>query len=1365
MEAYRLPSHVMAAKVRLHVGDLAPTSCFIGRPTFEGLSFNAQWPHDQSGDAFGALARLYCQSGEAAHDPAYFFNATLLKAAHQTASACSAMFEAGIIDAKVAIENMTESQAVFYMKAVVANVRRDPERQRLSAAFNINRPLYSDTTKTLLTRDSQDGLDEIIKTVVDITRRGHFDKVTLDGASERKGTSVPVVNQLTHRQMLHFVHTAHEAGLLTYLSAGIDATNLHKAVSVGVDGMGIGFALHAKGPDGVVAALSVVEINKVLAARDAAENTTLGAAAKALAHLDTCHCEGSITEDQDRLRMELYAAMDQDTLDAINQTDLEKIMRQIDTEVNVSAAGVRNPILSHAAQVLDNRDCHLAQYMPADWEAVLRGLVERTDIHGLRKVLSEAQSSHRAALGGGHPDSQSGRASSLINLPQRETSEHKTLPTHPDLAAQKLRTKITRGLKFNVASAAPQLNSLTAHPVDTLRSCCNRVFLGEETFPPGMTEDSIIREGGIIVKPGNYLPFSVDRTELYSADDLLKHDLTIYNWFKHNHHNCYDHLLMALHDGVILDLLEREYAGKKQVGIMGGHAMLRDSKDYISIAKLCRTLALQGYVVATGGGPGAMEAANLGAHFSGYSEAELDKALHILQRKPDYNDDRDNALAIRILARWPKKSVYSLGVPTWVYGQEPPNLFCKYQAKFFSNAVREDILVLSCNCGIIYTAGSAGTRTEIAQYAVANCYSQEIGSDFSKPMIFYGNFWVENTLYQTYLNMAQRECLTAPRPELHYSNKLFCTDSEEAILSIVSGFYHTYYPFDDIDRGVAPTGTPTRPHVDTSLPVAKRAKQATSAIDIGKRSASYLAVEEWVVRDGMVVGVGSGTTVEFVVDRLAQLVQEKNWTAIVCVPTSYSARALLAKYPDVLTVRDMLSETRSLDVAIDGADEVDSALRLIKGGGGALLHEQVVGQSADHYVVVADMRKDSVTLGHTFHKGVPIEVQPLAWRRVRDQILAQLQVDAPLRLLEDAATHRKHTPYVTDNGNYLLDATLSEEQLQDPNSLLATLKEIAGVCAVGIFPHLTTVAYFGNGKGEVVSRTRVETSDANMLVSPERQQSALESVLSVVRAHATASERPVVELDLDLTSLLPYRRTIAGIAAAADAYGIVPLQGLVQEKVSCLPGYTAEAWNEWLRLPEVASIVSDPRYSSLPWIADDAHKDTPFGTKGATVHSAFHRRFWLDSAEMADDIPTEGLADLEERVHEAGGQLVFVSGRWKQDMISATHTSLSRAGLRHPIQVVIGNPGHDTPGKVITDAEAKVLLQREVAKYGTPVAYIDDRKTNLDAVAALAGNGVAQDFVTVVACVPGYSAADYHKDPSVKATSNLYVDRVDPRAV
>ena len=190
---------------------------------------------------------------------------------------------------------------------------------------------------------------------------------------------------------------------------------------------------------------------------------------------------------------------------------------------------------------------------------------------------------------------------------------------------------------------------------------------------------------------------------------------------------------------------------------------------------------------------------------------------------------------------------------------------------------------------------------------------------------------------------------------------------------------------------------------------------------------------------------------------------------------------------------------------------------------------------------------------------------------------------------------------------------------------------------VGLLEHATTAAYFGQEDGTVKIRERVATRDDDMLVPADRQQAALKQVLDAVKRHrndpfvveSNNRLKPVVEIDLDLCSLMPYRRTLAGLAQAGLEYNIPAFQEpLVQEKLQALlddlkeqpggqqlqgrsavlPGYTAAAWNEWLRLPEVQEIMR--KQPDLPWKADDKNKDTPTGQPGATVHSAFHRRFW-----------------------------------------------------------------------------------------------------------------------------------------------------------
>jgi len=1392
MEAYRLPSHITATRVRMHVGDLAPTSCFIGRPTFEGLGFDTQWPRDQKGNAFGALARHYCDVVGEAHDDRYFYNATLLKAAHNTASACTAMFEAGVVDCKIAIENMTEEQAVKFMRAVVANVRRDPEKQVLSAAFNINRPMYSEKKGRVIGRNEPgrseaSNLEEFIELAVSVAAEGRFDKVTLDGASERKDASIPVVNQLSHRQILKFAHLAHERGLITYLSAGIDASNLYKAVQVGIDGLGIGFALHMQA-QGAVGALSRERINAVLDARDAAEKAVLGRAGKVLALLDYFAAFGVLTTEEDVAREALYSVLDQEEAEKIDEREVTKAMEAagpVVTSLKKTIAQYKDKELAIAAALLKRgNDAQLAA-TPGVGRNVAEALSvckQQGDIAGLRHMLRKARnavtearcvgerigagqgSSHASGSGKGvfqahaNGDATASALGTMDNGGSRSNGKHAK-------AFEKLKATLANataagsgGFSAGRVFERTDLAGMSAN--DVLQSAAGRVFVGLRGLPTGVTEEDLLDRGAIVIKPQRYLPFKVGLDHLYTAQELLDNDQNVYNWYKNYDHDSYDQIMTSLHDAVVLDLLRTQYRNRKQVGVMGSHSMRRDDPVYREIAYLCRDLARSDFVIATGGGQGAMEAANLGAHFAKLKDAELDEALDILAAAPDFKTAEGPRAAKVVFDRWPTPNILSLGIPTFLYGDEPPNLFCYGQAKFFSNAVREDVLVLTCNCGIIFAPGSAGTRTEIAQFAVPQVYSDEKGKDFSKPMIFFGNFWTENTVYQTYLNLAQREQLEKPRPTLHYATKIYQTADKQEILKIVGGFYAKYYPYGDIARGVAPV-VDAVPKQKREGSLALRAREPKSDTDYGKRAAAYKAIDDWVNRDGMVIGIGSGDTVEFAVDRLAQIIAANGWKQTVCVPTSFTSRYLLKKYSDVLTVRDMLTEERVLDVAFDGADAVDAALRLIKGSGGALMTEKVVADSAKHFIVLAEWRKDADTLSSSGVL-VPIEVKPLAWKRVQNSILRALGVEARLKQLTSLVDSQ--TPFATENGHYILEAALTAEQLNNTADSLRVLHGIAGVVAVGIMEHATTAAYFGRADGKVVIRERVATRDGSMIASAEQQRQALQRVLDAVERHR--AESPVVEIDLDLCSLMPHRRTLAALAEAGQAYGVLELSGpLVQEAVPLLPGYTAAAWNEWLKDPAVAAIVS--LYPNLPWEGVDANKDTPKGEPGATVHSAFHLRFWASAEEMEDDVVTAGLGEFEDAVQARGGKVVFLSGRWKPDMARASLIALRRARLGNEPNLVIGNRGHDDPSKKVGDAEAKKMAQDGIrAEYGLPVAMFDDRKSNLDAVASLKGTGkVAEDFITVVSCIPGYSAAPLNAaGADLLVHSNFYLNRVDPRA-
>jgi len=203
-------------------------------------------------------------------------------------------------------------------------------------------------------------------------------------------------------------------------------------------------------------------------------------------------------------------------------------------------------------------------------------------------------------------------------------------------------------------------------------------------------------------------------------------------------------LAQALHDHAIDDALTAWMAGRHLVGVMGGHAIDRSSPAYGDAARLGWILG-QRYVVATGGGPGSMEAANLGGLLSGSGRDELATAVASLAAVPSYRPSVDQWIA---KARTVVDAVLggvegtaTLGIPTWFYGHEPSNLFASAIAKYFRNALRESILVQVCDAGIVFLPGVGGTVQEIFQDACENYYAT---SDSLAPMVLVGReHWTE----------------------------------------------------------------------------------------------------------------------------------------------------------------------------------------------------------------------------------------------------------------------------------------------------------------------------------------------------------------------------------------------------------------------------------------------------------------------------------------------------------------------------------------------------------------------------------------------------------------------------------------------
>ncbi|WPB75585.1 ribose-5-phosphate isomerase RpiA [Archangium violaceum] len=207
-----------------------------------------------------------------------------------------------------------------------------------------------------------------------------------------------------------------------------------------------------------------------------------------------------------------------------------------------------------------------------------------------------------------------------------------------------------------------------------------------------------------------------------------------------------------------------------------------------------------------------------------------------------------------------------------------------------------------------------------------------------------------------------------------------------------------------------------------------------------KRQAAERAVE--AIQPGMVVGLGSGSTAAFVVHRLAALRAEGKLTDVVGVPTSVGTEALARASGVPLTT---LEEHPVVDLTLDGADEVDPALRLIKGGGGALLREKIVAQASRRVLIVVDAGKLSPRLGTRWP--VPVEVLPFGWRS-QALFLEGLGARITPRRGPDGALYR------TDQGNFILDCAFGP--IERPEQLASRLEARAGIVAHGLFIGLTS---------------------------------------------------------------------------------------------------------------------------------------------------------------------------------------------------------------------------------------------------------------------------------------------------------------------
>ena len=216
-----------------------------------------------------------------------------------------------------------------------------------------------------------------------------------------------------------------------------------------------------------------------------------------------------------------------------------------------------------------------------------------------------------------------------------------------------------------------------------------------------------------------------------------------------------------------------------------------------------------------------------------------------------------------------------------------------------------------------------------------------------------------------------------------------------------------------------------------------------------KQEAALRAVE-WV-ESGMVVGLGAGSTAAFAVRRIAELLKQGQLRDVVGIPCSNKDGATAAQLGIPLTT---LEERTAIDLTIDGADEVDPELNLIKGGGGCLFHEKIVAQASRREIIIVDASKPSSQLGTRW--ALPVEVIPFGWGS-QCRFLETLGAQVTVRQKSDGR------PFKTDEGNLILDAAFGP--IADPAALARELDARTGIVEHGLFLGIATDLLVAGGDG------------------------------------------------------------------------------------------------------------------------------------------------------------------------------------------------------------------------------------------------------------------------------------------------------------
>ena len=328
--------------------------------------------------------------------------------------------------------------------------------------------------------------------------------------------------------------------------------------------------------------------------------------------------------------------------------------------------------------------------------------------------------------------------------------------------------------------------------------CQGAVFIGC-SFEP-IDEELVLRRTGALVIPRiSGLPYDPFRTTLYTPAELMagydplkggfdaSFDAKVYKHFKdHGGHDAdiLEALAQRIHDfsidTAIKELLavipETGLPSRKAVGVMGGHRVQRDEDSYRKTVEMAALMTREGYFIVSGGGPGIMEAANVGAYLANAGPDSIDRAIDILAKVPNFALDNGGlspgyiTQAQAVLQQFPKGEE-SLAIPTWFYGHEPVNLFASHIGKYFSNSIREDGLLSICVYGIIYSPGAAATTQEVFADAAQNHYGT---FDYYSPMTFLGS--------SHYLQSQIYSCLTQQAAGNTYAQLITISDEPAKLL-------------------------------------------------------------------------------------------------------------------------------------------------------------------------------------------------------------------------------------------------------------------------------------------------------------------------------------------------------------------------------------------------------------------------------------------------------------------------------------------------------------------------------------------------------------------------------------------------------